>query len=186
MKALHFRSIRTGLLALSLASGFAVTAFAAPVPSIVPAVAGTAAPDITLARAEWAGNNPRQNREYWPRYPNGGRGDHWRGDHWRGDNWRGDRWRGDRWRHRDYYRDNWRWRGPPRRHYGGPSIYFGLGALGVAPAYNYYAPRRTYRVYRGADAHVRWCYERYRSYRSSDNTFQPYNGPRQQCRSPYR
>lgn len=30
-------------------------------------------------------------------------------------------------------------------------------------------------------AHVNYCYNRYRSYRASDNTFQPYNGPRQQC-----
>lgn len=35
------------------------------------------------------------------------------------------------------------------------------------------------------DAHVQWCYDRYRSYRASDNTFQPYNGPRRQCYSPY-
>lgn len=41
------------------------------------------------------------------------------------------------------------------------------------------------RVYRGGDAHVQWCYDRYRSYRASDNTFQPYDGPRQQCYSPY-
>lgn len=33
--------------------------------------------------------------------------------------------------------------------------------------------------------HVNWCENRYRSYRASDNTFQPYNGPRQQCYSPY-
>lgn len=33
--------------------------------------------------------------------------------------------------------------------------------------------------------HVDWCENQYRSYRSSDNTFQPYNGPRQQCVSPY-
>ena len=36
-----------------------------------------------------------------------------------------------------------------------------------------------------ADPHLEWCYARYRSYRSSDNTFQPYNGPRRQCTSPY-
>lgn len=36
-----------------------------------------------------------------------------------------------------------------------------------------------------SNAHVRWCHERYRSYRASDNTFQPYNGPRRQCWSPY-
>lgn len=35
------------------------------------------------------------------------------------------------------------------------------------------------------DRHVAWCYDRYRSYRESDNTFQPYNGPRRECRSPY-
>jgi hypothetical protein len=33
--------------------------------------------------------------------------------------------------------------------------------------------------------HVDWCYNRYRSYRARDNTFQPYNGQRRQCRSPY-
>lgn len=37
----------------------------------------------------------------------------------------------------------------------------------------------------GGNAHVQWCYDRYRSYRASDNTFQPYDGPRRQCYSPY-
>jgi len=36
-----------------------------------------------------------------------------------------------------------------------------------------------------SDQHVRWCYDRYRSYRAADNSFQPYNGPRRECRSPY-
>ncbi len=46
-------------------------------------------------------------------------------------------------------------------------------------------------VYRGnrpmrvGSSHVAWCNNRYRSYRAYDNTFQPYNGPRQQCYSPY-
>ncbi|MER9645354.1 BA14K family protein [Mesorhizobium sp. M0239] len=40
------------------------------------------------------------------------------------------------------------------------------------------------RVHRG-DSHITWCYDRYRSYRASDNTFQPNYGPRQQCNSPY-
>lgn len=35
------------------------------------------------------------------------------------------------------------------------------------------------------NAHIDWCYDRYRSYRASDNSYQPYNGPRRQCRSPY-
>jgi hypothetical protein len=40
-------------------------------------------------------------------------------------------------------------------------------------------------AYAGGSAHVQWCYDRYRSYRAYDNTFQPYNGPRRQCYSPY-
>jgi len=44
-------------------------------------------------------------------------------------------------------------------------------------------PRTTVRG--SSSAHVEWCYNRYKSYRASDNTFQPYNGPRQQCFSPY-
>lgn len=39
-------------------------------------------------------------------------------------------------------------------------------------------------VHRGGNAHVRWCRNHYISYRASDNTFQPYNGPRRQCVSP--
>ncbi len=36
-----------------------------------------------------------------------------------------------------------------------------------------------------ANAHVTWCYNRYRTYRVADNTFQPNYGPRAQCISPY-
>jgi hypothetical protein len=83
----------------------------------------------------------------------------------------------------------------------GPSYYgsyYGCdpmyGCGGYYPSYYgpYYGPRVIYRprvVYRSSvrmsDAHVRWCYNRYRSYRAYDNTFQPYNGPREQCYSPY-
>lgn len=45
----------------------------------------------------------------------------------------------------------------------------------VAPAPRYAVPQN----------HVNWCHSRYRSYRVSDNTFQPYNGPRKACVSPY-
>jgi len=37
----------------------------------------------------------------------------------------------------------------------------------------------------GGSAHIRWCHNRYRSYRAWDNSWQPYNGPRRQCISPY-
>lgn len=34
-------------------------------------------------------------------------------------------------------------------------------------------------------AHDNWCDNRYRSYSRSSKTFQPYNGPRRYCNSPY-
>lgn len=60
---------------------------------------------------------------------------------------------------------------------------------------HYQKPRRAYRQHRRrydaprrarrsnySSAHVRYCYNRYRSYRAYDNTYQPYHGPRRQCR----
>jgi hypothetical protein len=35
------------------------------------------------------------------------------------------------------------------------------------------------------NAHMTWCLERYRSYRAEDNSYQPYNGPRRVCESPF-
>jgi len=67
--------------------------------------------------------------------------------------------------------------GPPV--YGGP-VY--RGPVYREPAYRGPVYRR--HVNRGS-AHVSWCYDRYRSYRAWDNTFQPYHGPRRQCWSPY-
>ncbi len=36
-----------------------------------------------------------------------------------------------------------------------------------------------------SQSHVNWCHNRWRSYRVSDNSYQPYNGPRRICASPY-
>lgn len=90
---------------------------------------------------------------------------------------------------------------------GGPRIgFYTDGPYGYYNGYRGYRhPRRGYRQYRGywfpprafrpherrgptrsmSRAHVEWCYNRYRSYRHWDNTFQPYHGPRRQCYSPY-
>lgn len=102
-----------------------------------------------------------------------------------------DRWdRRDRWERRSYYRDRDYRRYRRDR---GPNVGAVIGGLAAGaiiggalaqPRYverRYVAPRR----YVGGNAHVNWCYSRYRSYRAYDNTFQPYNGPRQQCYSPY-
>ena len=81
------------------------------------------------------------------------------------------------WRERDrrVWRDRDRWE---HRRYG-PN--FGIY---IQPrVYPRYAEPR--RIYRLSAAHYRWCEARYRSYRVRDNTFQPYNGPRRQCISPY-
>lgn len=83
------------------------------------------------------------------------------------------------WRRGDWRRDDRRWH---RRHYR-PRSGFSFGII--------VAPRPVYRHYRHAPrihlgrSHVNWCYNRYRSYRASDNTFQPYHGPRRTCWSPY-
>ncbi|MCO6388306.1 BA14K family protein [Aliihoeflea sp. 40Bstr573] len=65
-----------------------------------------------------------------------------------------------------------------------PAAAFVAGAI-VSGAIS--QPSRTVVVRPGrlSQAHVDWCYDRYRSYRASDNTFQPYNGPRKACYSPY-
>jgi hypothetical protein len=73
---------------------------------------------------------------------------------------------------------------PGDRYYNGywfPAAAFaaGVAAATVAPP----PPLRP--AARLAAAHVRWCSERYVSYRAWDNSYRPYNGPRQQCWSPY-
>lgn len=99
-----------------------------------------------------------------------------------------------------------------RRYYHGGISYVGPRGLRYAPRYHqrygsgvsvhihigprgrYYRQRarpfvyetRPVRRYQNLSAsHYRWCDSRYRSYRYSDNTFQPYHGPRRHCRSPY-
>lgn len=165
MKPFLLQSITAGLVALGIAAGAVAPVTAAPVMARPAAPMNVAVPDIVPVRAEWAGT---KQREIWLRNRH---------------NWRGERWRNNHEWRRYHRRDNWRWRDNHRRYYGGSGIFLGLGALG---AYDYYAPRRTYRTYQGGSAHVRWCYNRYRSYRASDNTYQPYHAPRRQCRSPYR
>ncbi|TPK07041.1 BA14K family protein [Mesorhizobium sp. B2-5-9] len=79
-------------------------------------------------------------------------------------------WRGHRGyrHHRPGYRRHNGWWFPPAA--------FALGAIiGGAMSQPHVVGNR----------HIRWCYDHYRSYRASDNTFQPYHGPRRQCRSPY-
>lgn len=81
-----------------------------------------------------------------------------------------------RWHGHRGYRDR---RPGYRRHSDGwwyPLAAFGLGAaIGGAVS----SDRNV------SGSHVSWCSNRYRSYRAYDNTFQPNNGPRRSCVSPY-
>ncbi len=78
-------------------------------------------------------------------------------------------------RHRRHYEPRRRYYDRPARYYDEPRIVYEE------------APRRRYRQARRSLGrnHVSWCYNRYRSYRTSDNTFQPFHGGRRQCYSPY-
>ena len=40
-------------------------------------------------------------------------------------------------------------------------------------------------VYQGGNRHLTWCYDRYRFYRESDNTYRTSDGSRHECVSPY-
>lgn len=59
------------------------------------------------------------------------------------------------------------------------------------PVYVQPAPRRVYvqpaPVYQAgfSQSHYNWCTHKYRSYHAPSNTYQPFNGPRRQCRSGY-
>jgi BA14K-like protein len=81
--------------------------------------------------------------------------------------------------HRGYHRQRRGYR--YHNGYWFPPAAFALGAI-VGGAIANEGRVRSGRV---NPSHVRWCYDRYRSYREYDNSWQPYNGPRRQCRSPY-
>ena len=105
--------------------------------------------------------------------------------------WRGDRWDDDdRWDRRDrrdlrrmhrrgdyaYYNGyrGYRDHRPGYRRY--DDFWFPAGAF-IAGALITGAIVNNNRGY-GGNAHVDWCYDHYRSYRASDNTFQPNDAPR--------
>jgi len=149
--------IISGLLATTLSASF-VAAEIVPVnaqPSYVPMGQGLSSDVQTVQYQEW-----RRHRNF-NRNRTFSRND---GMYWNG--------------HRGYreYRRGYRRHGD----FWFPLAAFATGALITGAIIN-----NQNRVYRGGDAHVQWCYDRYRSYRASDNTFQPYDGPRQQCYSPY-
>jgi hypothetical protein len=66
-----------------------------------------------------------------------------------------------------------------RRHDNTGAIIGGLAAGALLGGIIASQPRT--RAY-SSGSHAEYCYSRYRSYRASDNTYQPNYGPRRQCR----
>lgn len=143
--------------ALSLGLGAVFPAMASPMPSLqsLPAMS---------AERPMAGVHEVQYRHYRSgRHYSSGRG-YYRGH------------RGYTQRRRGYrYHDGYWY--PPAAFIAGAII---GGAIAAQPGPS--APSGSYHY---GPSHVEWCFGRYRSYRASDNTFQPYDGRRRQCRSPY-
>ena len=92
-------------------------------------------------------------------------------------------------RHRSrYHRSHkrYRHRHHHNRRYRGGDVAAGIigglaaGAIigGIANSQAHSVPPRNY--------HVEWCLGKYRSYDIRTNTYQPFNGPRRFCHSPYR
>ncbi|MBR7651812.1 BA14K family protein [Brucella oryzae] len=166
-----FKKMMVGLVGAGFLIGAMAPVLAAPVMSTAPA-----------AKNE----NVQHVRD--DRWRRGSRHGHWRGHRpgprpgWHGrpyrpgpGYWNG--YRGDRYYRHGYRRHNDGWWYPLAAFGAGAII---GGAIAAPPPPVYRAPAYGY-----SNSHVQWCYNRYRSYRASDNTFQPYNGPRQQCYSPY-
>ena len=194
MKPLFLTAVRSGTMALGLVSGLSAPSMAGPIQPAVPLPSPATAAQIVPVRDGWAGGN-----DVWMRGRNFSGARNWNRGNWNGRNWNRGNWNRGNWnggRHWRYNRGGYYGGGYYGGYYDngaaallGLGLGFGLGSL-YQGYYNngyynngYYAPRRYYRNV--SSAHVRWCYNRYRSYRAWDNTFQPYNGPRQPCYSPY-
>lgn len=146
-----------------------MTAFTGTVPA-------QAFPTVSAPKIDTTSNV--EQAQYWRH-----RSRHWRGNdrHWGRDrHWR----EGRRWDGRRHWRDRDRYYGRYHRRHRGSNVGAVIGGLaagaiigGALAQPRYYGG--------GGSSHANWCYSRYRSYRAYDNTYQPYNGPRRQCVSPY-
>ncbi len=136
---------------------------------VVPAHAFPGMPALSAPQAKMPGVEEIRDRRWVRRHNNR---HNWNRHSWRGHDrryYRRDRYRP--WRYdNDYYRGT----------YAG-AIIGGLAAGAILGGIVNAQPRRSY----AGNSHTSWCYNRYRSYRAYDNTYQPYNGSRRQCVSPF-
>ena len=159
-------NLRTRVATLAVSAAVALTSFTPSFAVPMPAAPTTAAAIAPAASADL-------EQVQWRRGP--GAGPYWRHGGYRGGYYNGYRGYGG-------YRDGY------RRYNDGywyPLAAFGAGAIiggaiASEPRYVEQAPSNGINP-----RHYEWCANRYRSYRGFDNTFQPNNGPRQQCLSPF-
>lgn len=167
---------RLAIIALSVATAFsgmpawAGPAFvASPVQSAVLPQASNGDAQIETVGCNNFTNCPRL-------YNNGNNGGLGNSRHFRNDrrdwsnnnrNWNSNR----NWDNRRYYRGGY------RDHNSTGAIIGGLAAGALIGGVIASQPR----VRSTGDSHADYCYSRYRSYRASDNTYQPNSGPRRQC-----
>jgi hypothetical protein len=153
----------------------------------MPAVQTTQADNLPVVKVQdqfkpWLYNRENRerarqnaNRPDWARSDRGGRDS----DRYSGNRGRYDRPSRDRY---DYYNGHRGYsdRRPGYRYHNGywfPMAAFAAGAI-IGGAMQQGQPSY-------GNSHTSWCANRWRSYRAYDNTYQPYNGPRAQCVSPY-
>ncbi len=150
------KRLATNILAGGLSALMIFTSIgeAQAVPMPVLSVSTSARPQSDVQQVQWHGRGHGHGR-YWHR--NGGG---WGGRH--------GYYRRGYYGHRHYHRHGGDWV---------PLAAFAAGAI-IAGA----ASQPAYRGHSAYRSHAAWCASRYRTYRASDNTFQPYNGPRRQCR----
>lgn len=130
-----------------------------------PGVAGPGVAGIATPQAKMPGVEEVRDRRWKKRSHNR---HSWRNDHRRNHRYSHNR----HWRYNDRYHH--------RHNYAG-AIIGGLAAGAIIGGLANAQPR----AYYGGNSHTSWCYNRYRSYRAYDNTYQPYYGPRRLCVSPY-
>lgn len=153
---MNYRSISRAALAVSLTFATAVPTLAAPsVFRAAPAVSSDIV-EIQYRRDHRANRSDRRNDRR-DRFERRGNDTYYNGH------------RGSRDRRAGYRQHNGFWF---------PGAAFIAGAIASGAA-NQPALRPQ------GNAHVSWCQDRWRSYRVSDNSYQPFNGPRQRCVSPY-
>ena len=164
------KKIVSGVLATALSASFVAASLlpAEAAPAYVPQTQNMSSNVQAIDYKPWMkkrhGNRDFGNRDF-------SRRDFVRRDMRRSDN--NEYWNG--------HRGSRHWRNGYRRH---GDLWFPLAAFATGAIITGAIVNDRPRSY-GGNAHVQWCYDHYRSYRASDDTFQPNYGPRKLCNSPY-